>query len=149
MLVRQTQVIPVECVVRGCIFGSGWTEYRELGKVSGIKLPKGRQESDRLPEPIFTPATKAEEGHDLNISFKETEKLIGAPLARKIKKVSLELYQKASLYALSKGIIIADTKFEFGLDDDDLVHRRDLHARLVALLAPGQLRSGEVPAEPG
>jgi len=121
MLVRKTQVIPVECVVRGYLSGSGWTEYRESGKVSGIKLRKGLKESDRLDEPIFTPATKAEEGHDLNISLKEMQKLIGAPLARKIKKVSLELYQKASLYALSKGIIIADTKFEFGLDGDELV----------------------------
>ncbi len=121
MLVRKTQVIPVECVVRGYLSGSGWKEYRKTGKISGVKIPKGLAESDRLEEPIFTPSTKAEQGHDENISMKDVQKIVGADLANKIRKVSLELYQKASLFALSKGIIIADTKFEFGLIDEDLV----------------------------
>ncbi|MFQ6108520.1 MAG: phosphoribosylaminoimidazolesuccinocarboxamide synthase [Candidatus Aminicenantales bacterium] len=120
MLVRKTEVIPVECVVRGYLAGSGWKEYKSTGKISGVKLPPGLRESDRLEEIIFTPSTKAEEGHDQNISFKEMQKLVGADLARKIKKTSLELYQKASLHALSRGIIIADTKFEFGLVDEEL-----------------------------
>jgi phosphoribosylaminoimidazole-succinocarboxamide synthase len=115
MLVRKSEVIPVECIVRGCLAGSGWKEYQATGKISGIKLPQGLKESDRLEEIIFTPSTKAKEGHDINITFKEMQRLVGTGLARKIKKTSLELYQKASLYALSKGIIIADTKFEFGL----------------------------------
>jgi phosphoribosylaminoimidazole-succinocarboxamide synthase len=121
MLVRKTRVVPVECVVRGYLSGSGWKEYKAAGKICGIKIPKGLRESDRLEEPIFTPSTKAEQGHDENISFKEVQKILGAGLASRIRKVSLELYQKASLFALSKGIIIADTKFEFGLAGDDLV----------------------------
>ncbi len=121
MLVRTTKVVPVECVVRGYLAGSGWHEYKTSGRISGIKIPEGLKESDRLEEPIFTPATKAEEGHDVNISFKEMQKLVGGDLARKIKKVSLELYQRASLHALSKGIIIADSKFEFGLAGNELV----------------------------
>jgi phosphoribosylaminoimidazole-succinocarboxamide synthase len=121
MLVKKTEVIPVECVVRGYLSGSGWKEYQATGKVSGIKLPPGLLESDRLEEAIFTPSTKADVGHDENISFKDTQKLIGARLAAKIKKISFELYQKASLHALSKGIIIADTKFEFGLEGDGLL----------------------------
>ena len=121
MLVRKTKVLPVECVVRGYLAGSGWKEYRASGKVCGIKLSDGLRESDQLPEPLFTPSTKAEAGHDENISFKEMEKITGSVLAKKIRKVSLELYNKATLRALSKGIIIADTKFEFGLDGDDLV----------------------------
>ena len=122
MLVKKTKVVPVECVVRGYLAGSGWKEYQETGKTSGVKLSAGLKESDRLPNPIFAPATKAEEGHDLNISFKEMKKIIGDDeLVQNIKKTSLKLYQKASLYALSKGTIIADTKFEFGLDKDDLI----------------------------
>lgn len=121
MLVRKTRVIPVECVVRGYLAGSGWKEYQETGKVSGVKLPAGLREAERLPAPIFTPATKAESGHDVNISFKEMEKIVGKSLAKKIKQISLKLYQKASLYALSKGIIIADTKFEFGLEGGELL----------------------------
>jgi phosphoribosylaminoimidazole-succinocarboxamide synthase len=122
MLVKKAKVVPVECVVRGYLAGSSWNEYRETGKTSGLKLPAGLRESDRLPNPIFAPSTKAEEGHDLNISFKEMKKIVGDDdLAQKIKKTSLKLYQKASLYALSKGIIIADTKFEFGLDREDLI----------------------------
>lgn len=121
MLVKKTKVVPVECVVRGYLSGSGWKEYKATGKVCGIRLPKGLRESDQIAEPVFTPSTKAEKGHDVNISFKDVEKEIGAELAGKIRRTSLELYQKAALYAVSKGIIIADTKFEFGLDGDDLV----------------------------
>jgi phosphoribosylaminoimidazole-succinocarboxamide synthase len=121
MLVKRTQVIPIECVVRGYLSGSGWKEYKTTGKICGLKIPKGLKESDRLEEPIFTPSTKAEQGHDINISFKEVQKKIGPELAQKIRKASLELYQKAALYAISKGIIIADTKFEFGLAGDELV----------------------------
>lgn len=121
MLVKKTSVVAVECVVRGYLSGSGWKEYKTTGKTSGVKLPAGLKESDRLEDPIFTPSTKAEAGHDLNISFKDMQKIIGASLANKIKKVSLALYRRASLHALSRGIIIADTKFEFGLDKDDLI----------------------------
>jgi len=121
MLVKKTEVVPVECVVRGYLSGSGWKEYKATGRVSGIKLPSGLRESGQLNEPIFTPSTKADVGHDENVSLKEMRKIVGTALAKKIKKVSLELYQRASLHALSKGIIIADTKFEFGLDKDELV----------------------------
>jgi phosphoribosylaminoimidazole-succinocarboxamide synthase len=121
MLVKKTEVVPVECVVRGYLSGSGWKEYKATGRVSGIKLPSGLRESGQLGEPIFTPSTKAEVGHDENVTLKEMRKIVGTVLANKIKKVSLELYQRASLHALSKGIIIADTKFEFGLDKDELV----------------------------
>ncbi len=121
MLVRRTKVVPIECVVRGYLSGSGWNEYKSSGKICGIKIPKGLRESDRLEEPIFTPSTKAEQGHDENISLKDVQRIIGADLANRIRKVSLELYQKAALFAVSKGIIIADTKFEFGLDGDELV----------------------------
>jgi phosphoribosylaminoimidazole-succinocarboxamide synthase len=122
MVVKKTKVLPIECVVRGYLAGSAWTEYQESGRASGVKLRPGLVEADALPNPIFTPATKAEEGHDINISFKEMKKVLGDDdLAMKIKKTSLKLFQKASLFALSKGIIIADTKFEFGLDKDDLI----------------------------
>jgi phosphoribosylaminoimidazole-succinocarboxamide synthase len=121
MLVKKTQTVPIECVVRGYLSGSGWKEYAATGKISGLKITKGLKESDRLPEAIFTPSTKAEKGHDVNISFKDMQKEIGAELAGKIRKISLELYQKASLHAVSKGIIIADTKFEFGRDGDELI----------------------------
>jgi len=122
MLAHKTEVIPVECVVRGYLSGSGWKDYKATGKISGVKVPSGLREADRLEEIIFTPATKAEEGeHDQNISFKEMQKLIEPELADKVKKISLELFQKASFHALSKGIIIADTKFEFGLLKDELI----------------------------
>jgi phosphoribosylaminoimidazole-succinocarboxamide synthase len=121
MVVKKTEVFPVECVVRGYLAGSGWKDYLATGITSGVKLPPGLKESDRLPEVIFTPATKAETGHDINISFKEMQKLTGEDTAQKVKKISIELYQKASLHALSKGIIIADTKFEFGLLGDDII----------------------------
>ncbi len=121
MLVKKSEVLPVECVVRGYLEGSGWRDYKATGKTSGVKLPSGLKQCDRLEEVIFTPATKAEEGHDINISFKEMQKLVGADLSQKIKKISIELYQKASLHALSKGIIIADTKFEFGLLNGEVI----------------------------
>jgi len=121
MLVERTEVIPIECVVRGYLAGSGWKDYQAAGKTSGVKLPPGLMESDRLEEVIFTPSTKAEEGHDENISFKEMQKTVGAELAAKIRKISIELYHKASLYAISKGIIIADTKFEFGMRGGEVV----------------------------
>ena len=114
-------MLPVECIVRGYLAGSGWKDYQATGKTSGVKLPSGLQEAERLDEVIFTPATKAEEGHDINISFKEMQKIIGSDIAQKIRKVSIELYQKAALHALSRGIIIADTKFEFGMNEDELV----------------------------
>jgi len=121
MLTKRTEVFPVECVVRGYLAGSGWKDYQASGRTSGVKLPPGLQLGDRLEEVIFTPATKAEEGHDINISFKEMQKMVGAELAQKIKRISIELYQKASLHALSKGIIIADTKFEFGVYEGEII----------------------------
>jgi phosphoribosylaminoimidazole-succinocarboxamide synthase len=122
MLVHKTEVLPVECVVRGYLSGSGWKDYKTTGKICGVKVPSDLREADRLEEIIFTPATKAAEGeHDQNISFKEMQKLIEPELANKVKKVSLELFQKASFHALSKGIILADTKFEFGLLKDELI----------------------------
>jgi phosphoribosylaminoimidazole-succinocarboxamide synthase len=121
MLVRKTQPIPIECVVRGYLSGSGWKDYKKSGAVCGIKLPEGLQESSKLPEPIFTPSTKATSGHDENISFEETSARIGAPLANRLKQVSIEIYKQARDYAAERGIIIADTKFEFGLLGDELI----------------------------
>lgn len=115
MVCRKTQVVPVECVVRGYLAGSGWKEYRQSGTVCGIQLPSGLQESSQLPEPIFTPATKAEEGHDENIPFERMQEIVGAPLAETLRKLSLEIYSRGAAHARSRGIIIADTKFEFGL----------------------------------
>lgn len=121
MLVRKTQPLPIECVVRGYLSGSGWKEYAATGGVCGIPLPPGLLESDRLPEPIFTPATKATSGHDENISFHQAATLIGQPLAEKVRHVSLEIYRRAAAYALPRGVILADTKFEFGLLQDQLI----------------------------
>src|SRR6202163_398448 len=114
MLVRRARMVDIECVARGYLSGSGWKEYRQEGTVCGIKLPAGLRESDRLPEPIFTPATKAQTGHDENISFARMAELIGADLARRLRDLTLEIYGRAARYAESRGIIIADTKFEFG-----------------------------------
>jgi phosphoribosylaminoimidazole-succinocarboxamide synthase len=116
VVVKKLKPLPIEAVVRGYIIGSGWKDYQKTGKVCGIELPKGLRQAEKLAEPIFTPATKAAEGHDENISFAETEKLIGKDLAAKVRDVSIRLYKEASEYAAKKGIIIADTKFEFGLD---------------------------------
>ncbi|HKW32786.1 MAG TPA: phosphoribosylaminoimidazolesuccinocarboxamide synthase [Candidatus Acidoferrum sp.] len=121
MLVRKTQPLPIECVVRGYVSGSGWKDYRTTGKICGIALPNGLRESDRLPEPIFTPATKAVSGHDENIPFEQAETMVGKDLARKVRSVSLELYRRASAHAEPRGIIVADTKFEFGLLNDELI----------------------------
>jgi phosphoribosylaminoimidazole-succinocarboxamide synthase len=121
MLVRKTEPVPIECVVRGYISGSGWKEYQKSGSVCGIRLPAGMRESDRLPEPIFTPSTKATTGHDENISFDEVVSQIGSPLAERLREVSLKLYRLAAEHASSRGIIIADTKFEFGLLNGELV----------------------------
>jgi phosphoribosylaminoimidazole-succinocarboxamide synthase len=119
MLVKKLKMLPVECIVRGYITGSGWSSYRQSGKVCGIELPPGLQESQKLPEALFTPSTKAEIGdHDENISFARVCEMIGGELAAKLRDTSLAIYTKCADYALSKGIIIADTKFEFGLDDD-------------------------------
>ncbi|NDQ58504.1 MAG: phosphoribosylaminoimidazolesuccinocarboxamide synthase [Acidipila sp.] len=121
MLVRKTNPIQVECVVRGYLVGSGWKDYQKTGAVCGIPLPKGLRESDKLPAPIFTPSTKATSGHDENISFEEVCKLTGRALAERLRDVSMEIYLRASEYAAERGIIIADTKFEFGLDGEELV----------------------------
>jgi phosphoribosylaminoimidazole-succinocarboxamide synthase len=115
MLVKKAKPLPVECIVRGYLSGSGWKEYKETGFVCGIKLSEGLVESSRLAEPIFTPSTKAEQGHDVNISFEEAKNIVGAELAGKLKDTSLKIYSKAREIAEKKGIIIADTKFEFGL----------------------------------
>src|SRR5438445_3294399 len=115
MVVRKTKPLPVECVVRGYVSGSGWKDYRVTGRICGIALPRGLSESDRLPEPIFTPATKAESGHDENISFEQAASLISKELAERVRAVSMELYRRAAAYAEPRGIIVADTKFEFGL----------------------------------
>jgi phosphoribosylaminoimidazole-succinocarboxamide synthase len=116
VVVQKLKPLPIEAVVRGYIIGSGWKDYQKSGAICGIELPKGLQQAQKLPQPIFTPATKAESGHDENISFAEAEKRIGKELAAKVRDVSIRLYQEAADYAATKGIIIADTKFEFGLD---------------------------------
>jgi phosphoribosylaminoimidazole-succinocarboxamide synthase len=121
MVVRKTQPLPIECVVRGYVSGSGWKDYRVTGKICGIPLPTGLQESDRLPEPIFTPATKAVTGHDENIPFEQAASMIGKDLAEKVRAVSLEIYRRAAAYAEPRGIILADTKFEFGLLNNELI----------------------------
>ncbi|RUM88686.1 MAG: phosphoribosylaminoimidazolesuccinocarboxamide synthase [Thermodesulfatator sp.] len=122
MVVRKARVLPVECIVRGYLAGSALREYRQSGQVCGIKLPQGLREADPLPEPLFTPSTKATGGeHDVNITFEECARLIGKDLAKKIREISLSLYEKAARYAESRGILIADTKFEFGLVDGDLL----------------------------
>jgi phosphoribosylaminoimidazole-succinocarboxamide synthase len=122
ILVKKARPLPVECVVRGYITGSGWKSYRKDGTVCGIRLPEGLVESDRLPEPIFTPSTKEELGkHDINIDFDEMVRRIGSPLAEQARDLSLSIYQKGSQIAAEKGILIADTKFEFGLVDGKLI----------------------------
>ncbi|CAM2141073.1 Phosphoribosylaminoimidazole-succinocarboxamide synthase [Pararobbsia alpina] len=126
VVVKRLKPILVEAVVRGYLAGSGWKDYQATGAVCGVKLPAGLQNAQKLPEPIFTPAAKAEMGeHDENISFEEVEQRIGAELAAKIRDVSIRLYKEASAYAATRGIIIADTKFEFGLDDEGTLHLMD------------------------
>ncbi len=122
MLVKKATPLPIECVVRGYLSGSGWKSYQESGEVCGIKLPAGLKESDQLPEPIFTPSTKEELGaHDINIDFNQAVQLVGARLAEKVRDLSIAIYKQGSALAAEKGIIIADTKFEFGMIDDRLI----------------------------
>ena len=121
MVVIKTAVVPVECVVRGYLAGSGWKEYLQSGTVCGIQLPVGLKESSRLPEPIFTPANKAESGHDENISFEQMCEIVGTELAGRLRDISLQAYSEGCAHAITKGIIVADTKFEFGLKDDDII----------------------------
>ena len=124
MVVRKTQPLPIECVVRGYVSGSGWKDYRSTGTICGIALPAGLRESDRLPEPIFTPATKAVTGHDENISFEQAASLIGKEFAERVRAISIEIYRHAAAYAEPRGILVADTKFEFGLRADVLSGRQ-------------------------
>lgn len=121
MLVKRAEMIPVECVARGYLAGSGWKEYRETGRICGIALPTGLRESDALPEPIFTPATKAQTGHDENVSLGTVAGMIGEPLAKRLQKLTLEIYTQAAEYAKTRGILIADTKFEFGFAGKELI----------------------------
>ena len=121
MLVRKTAPLPIECVVRGYVSGSGWKDYQSTGEICGIALPRGLRESDRLPEPIFTPATKAATGHDENILFERAASLVGSERAMQVRDVSLEIYRRAAAYAEPRGILLADTKFEFGLLNDELI----------------------------
>jgi phosphoribosylaminoimidazole-succinocarboxamide synthase len=121
MVVRKTQPLPIECVVRGYVSGSCWKDYAATGKICGIELPAGLQESERLQVPIFTPATKAAAGHDENISFEQTVALLGEELATRVRAVSIDLYQRAAAYSKPRGILLADTKFEFGLLDGELI----------------------------
>ena len=121
MLVKKTRPLALECVVRGYLSGSGWREYQEKQSVCGIKLPTGLLESDKLPEVLFTPSTKADTGHDLNVNQKYVEGVAGKDTAQKLKQISIDIYKKASDYALTRGIIIADTKFEFGVYDNEII----------------------------
>ena len=121
MLVRRTEPIPIECVARGYLSGSGWKEYQQTGEVCGVRLPAGLRESERLPEPIFTPATKADTGHDVNVSEQEAGRIVGPDLIARLKRLTLGIYARGVAHAESKGIIIADTKFEFGLADGEII----------------------------
>jgi phosphoribosylaminoimidazole-succinocarboxamide synthase len=121
MIVRKCQVVPIECVVRGYLDGSGWKEYQQNGQVCGIPLPAGLKQCSKLDQPIFTPATKEETGHDINISFEQMVEIVGAELAEELRHRSIDIYQRGAEYARSKGILIADTKFEWGLVDGQLI----------------------------
>ncbi len=121
MLVKRAQMVEIECVARGYLAGSGWKEYKAQSTVCGIPLPAGLRESDRLPEPIFTPSTKAQSGHDENISFERMCSIVGADLGARLRDLTLKIYSRAAAYAETKGVIIADTKFEFGFVDGELV----------------------------
>ncbi len=121
MWVKRAEMFPVECVARGYLAGSGWKDYQRTGAVCGIPLPAGLRESDALPEPIFTPATKAQSGHDENISFEQAADLVGAAMAARLRHLTLTLYRRAAQYARERGILIADTKFEFGLVNGEMV----------------------------
>jgi phosphoribosylaminoimidazole-succinocarboxamide synthase len=119
VLVKKVKIYPIECVVRGYITGSGWEDYKKTGMIGDLKLPKDLEQCDRLPEPIFTPSTKEESGHDISITINKAKKIFGADVINVLQEKSIELYMKASEYAMRRGIIIADTKFEFGLDEND------------------------------
>ncbi|MFA5786849.1 MAG: phosphoribosylaminoimidazolesuccinocarboxamide synthase [Actinomycetota bacterium] len=121
MLVRRARVVPIECVARGYLSGSGWKEYRQTGEVCGVRLPGGLRESDKLPEPIFTPSTKAGVGHDENVSEERAAEIVGAEVVARLRDLTLALYSAAAAYAATRGIIIADTKFEFGVVGEDLI----------------------------
>ena len=121
MLVRKTAPVPIECVARGYLSGSGWKEYQATGSVCGVSLPRGLRESERLPAPIFTPATKADSGHDINISEAEAARIVGSDLIRRLRDLTLALYDHGARHAEARGIILADTKFEFGLTDDQSI----------------------------
>jgi len=121
MLCLKTQPLPIECVVRGYLVGSGWKDYRATGKVCGIPLPAGLGESEKLPQPLFTPSTKATQGHDQNIPFDDVVCQIGGELAERVRTISIELYRRAAEYAAPRGILLADTKFEFGLSGGELI----------------------------
>jgi phosphoribosylaminoimidazole-succinocarboxamide synthase len=121
MLVKKAEMLPVECVARGYLSGSGWKEYQKTGEVCGIRLPAGLKESDRLPEPIFTPSTKAQTGHDENVALEAVERTVGKDIAARLRDLTLKIYSRAAEYARGRGIIIADTKFEFGFVDGTLV----------------------------
>ena len=126
LIVRKLKPLPVEAIVRGYLIGSGWKDYKQTGTVCGIRLPEGLQLADRLPEAIYTPSTKAEAGqHDVNISYERSVELMGEEIASKVRDYSLQIYNEAAAYALERGIIIADTKFEFGLDDEDRLYLID------------------------
>jgi phosphoribosylaminoimidazole-succinocarboxamide synthase len=121
MLVRKTQPLAIECVVRGYLSGSGWKDYKSTGAICGVALPPGLRESDRLPEPIFTPATKAQTGHDENISFEQAAQIVGRDVAGRVRDISIAIYNRARDFAAQRGILLADTKFEFGLDGGELI----------------------------
>jgi phosphoribosylaminoimidazole-succinocarboxamide synthase len=143
MLVRRTEPLPIECVARGYLSGSGWKDYAAAGEVCGVKLPRGLRESDRLPEPIFTPATKAESGHDINITEKAAADLVGRRVLERVRDLTLRLYADGSAHAESCGIIVADTKFEFGLlpiEDDDSRPVEDRIILIDELLTPDSSR---------
>lgn len=120
-IARKAKMLPVECIVRGYITGSGWADYRKTGTICGLPLPEGLVESEKLAVPLFTPSTKAESGHDVNISFEESAKLLGRTLAERVRDASIAVYDACARYAVTRGILIADTKFEFGLIGDDLI----------------------------
>lgn len=121
MLTKKAEVIPFECVVRGYLEGSGWREYRQHGQICGVRLPPGLQQCDALPEPIFTPTTKAEQGHDLNVTFQELANQLGNDLAQQLRQQSLDVYRQGAQWARSCGIVIADTKFEWGWHGDEVI----------------------------
>ena len=150
LVVKRLRPLPIEAVVRGYLIGSGWRDYLETGEVCGLALPEGLRQADKLPQTLFTPASKAEAGdHDENISFDDVVERIGDKLAHRVRDVSIAIYERAAAYALQRGIIIADTKFEFGLDDEGRLHIIDeaLTPRLVAVLAGRRVPAGHEPAE--